>query len=215
VLVPDHEQLTDEEWSTAFSMANFAFVPQIFNPPKSRRNIGRPRQSRKEFIWVREDIVVYIATHLDHNRCLQAAISRLIDAILEKDNLGDYFGVAFSVYHCAIVKVVKDAQTTTYSHTATLQFLPTLPADSPSTPGITALARLGNRIDPALFVRAMAVGGRRWRRGGKRRDKEQNSHKRCTDQKKSVTRMGLTIHKTTALQCYLLNFGEKSLSISS
>jgi hypothetical protein len=126
VLVPDHEQLIDEEWSTAFSMAHLAFVAQIFNGPASG-SIGRPQLStRKKFTWVREDTVVCIATHLDDNRCLQAAMSRLIDAILEKDNPGDYFGVAFSVYHCAILKVVKNAHwhVTTYSHTAALLFLP-------------------------------------------------------------------------------------------
>ncbi|KAG1745726.1 hypothetical protein EDB19DRAFT_1958156 [Suillus lakei] len=73
----------------------------------------------------------------------------------KKDNPGHYFGIAFAVYHCAIVKVVKDAHTITFSHTNALQFIPSFYAHSPSTPGITALARLGYRIDPALFGRAM------------------------------------------------------------
>ncbi|KAG2143669.1 hypothetical protein DEU56DRAFT_791867, partial [Suillus clintonianus] len=38
-----------------------------------------------------------------------------------------------------------------------LQFLRAFSSDSRSTPGITALARIGHRIDPALFVRAMEV----------------------------------------------------------
>ncbi|KAG1857069.1 hypothetical protein F4604DRAFT_1958391 [Suillus subluteus] len=74
-----------------------------------------------------------------------------------KDNPGDYFGIAFSVYHCAVVKVVKDAHTMTFSYTNALQFLPSFYADSPSTPGITALARLGYRNDPALFERAVEL----------------------------------------------------------
>ncbi|KAG0703387.1 hypothetical protein DFH29DRAFT_998535 [Suillus ampliporus] len=161
-LIPNHNQLTDEEWSGACSLASLPFVPQLFDGPYDF--IHHPRLRRKEFTWVRGDTIVLIATHLDDERCLQAAISRLIAAILEqKDVPGDYFGIAFSMYHCAIVKVVNDAQTTTFSHTAVLQFLPSFDAESPSTPGITALARLGYRTDPALFVRAMEAC--RWRPG--------------------------------------------------
>ncbi|KAG0703388.1 hypothetical protein DFH29DRAFT_444726 [Suillus ampliporus] len=84
-------------------------------------------------------------------------MSRLINVILEqnlKDLPGDCFRIAFSVSHCAIVKVVKDTHMTMFSYTTALQFLPSFYAESPSTLGITALARLGYRTDPALFVRA-------------------------------------------------------------
>jgi hypothetical protein len=134
-------------------MANFVFVPQIFDG-----FINHLWLSRKEFIWVREDAVG------NTSRSLHVA---LIDAILEqKNNPGDYFGVAFSVYHCAIVKVVKDACTMTSSHMTTPQFLSLLPTDSPSTPGIIVPARLDYRIDPALFVCAMELcgsGDGKWR----------------------------------------------------
>ncbi|OAX34609.1 hypothetical protein K503DRAFT_724237 [Rhizopogon vinicolor AM-OR11-026] len=154
-LVSHNEQLTDQEWLTACSMANFAFIPQMFDDP-SRFIYLKLR--RKEFTWIREDTVVYIATYLDDERCLLASISRLIHEILEqKDNPGDYFGVAFSIFHCAIVKVFKDMHATTFSHTGALQFLPSFFADSPSTPGITALARLGYRVDPTLFVRVIEI----------------------------------------------------------
>ncbi|KAG2057133.1 hypothetical protein BDR06DRAFT_220014 [Suillus hirtellus] len=154
-LVSDHNQFTDDQWSIACFMASITFVPQIFNEIE---NASHPRLERKEFTWVREDIVVCIATHLDDERCLQASVSRLINAIMEqKDNPGEYFGVAFSVYHCAVVKVVKDGHTMNFSHTSALQFLPSFYAHSPSTPGITALARLGFRIDPALFERVVDI----------------------------------------------------------
>lgn len=154
-LVSDHNQFTDDQWSIACFMASTTFVPQIFNEIK---NASHPRLERKELTWVREDIVVYIATHLDEERRLQASVSRLINAIMEqKDNPGEYFGVAFSVYHCAVVKVVKDAHTMRFSHTSALQFLPSFYAYSPSTPGINALARLGFRIDPALFERVVDI----------------------------------------------------------
>lgn len=155
--ISNHNQLTDEEWLAGCSLVRLAFVPQMFDV---RSMFAHPtkRPSRKEFIWVREDTVICLTSHLDNERCLQASMSRLIKTILEqRDAPGDYFGVAFSVSQCAIVKVVKDAYTTTFSHTTALQFLPSFFSESPSTPGITALARLGYRIDPALFVRVMNV----------------------------------------------------------
>ncbi|KAG1780074.1 hypothetical protein EV702DRAFT_1084599 [Suillus placidus] len=154
-LLNDHNEVTDDQWSIACFMASVTFVPQMFD---DIWRVCHRSLKRKEFTWVREDTVVCITTHLYDERCLQASVSRLINAIIEqKDNHGHYFGIAFSVFHCAIVKVVKNAHTMTFSHTSALQFLPSFHAYSPSTPGITALARLGYRIDPALFRRAMQV----------------------------------------------------------
>ncbi|KAG1898307.1 uncharacterized protein F5891DRAFT_481421 [Suillus fuscotomentosus] len=152
-LLNDHNQITDDQWSIACFMASITFIPQMFDDVQC---ISHPKLKRKEFTWVREDTVVYIATHLYDERCLQASVSRLINVILEQTNhSGHYFGIAFSVFHCAVVKVVKNAHTMSFSHTSALQFLPSFYADSPSTPGITGLARLGYRIDPALFRRAL------------------------------------------------------------
>ncbi|KAG2064507.1 hypothetical protein BDR04DRAFT_1109972 [Suillus decipiens] len=154
-LSSDHNQITDDQWSIACFMASFAFIPQMF---EHYTHVVHPRLNRKEFTWVREDTVVCMATHLYDERCLQASVSRLIDEISKrKDSHGCYFGIAFSVFHCAVVKVVKDAHTTTFSHTSALQFLPSFHAHSPSTPGITALARLGHRVDPALLKRIMDI----------------------------------------------------------
>lgn len=154
--ISNPNQLSDEDWLDVHSLVSLAFVPQMFDAPSMFVHPIEP--SREEFIWAREDIVICLATHLDNERCLQASMSRLIKTILEQqDAPGDYFGVAFSVSHCAIVKVVKDAYTATFSHTTALHFLPSFFSESPSTPGITALARLGYRIDPALFVSVMKV----------------------------------------------------------
>ncbi|KAJ8579629.1 hypothetical protein M405DRAFT_706498, partial [Rhizopogon salebrosus TDB-379] len=193
-LVSSPNQLLDHEWSTACFMANLAFIPQIYFYPPSGPMSNRLQLSRSEFTWVREDTVVCITIHLDDERCLLATISHLIDEILEQkpDNPGDYFGVAFSISHCAIVKVVKDTHATTFSHTGALQFLPSFFADSPSTPGITALARLGYRIDPALFVRAMQAYHRAKPRVSRRkkprvyRRKKPRVKKRQADHKTSL-----------------------------
>ncbi|KAG1737103.1 uncharacterized protein EDB91DRAFT_1337292 [Suillus paluster] len=156
--ISPYNQLPDSGLSVAYAMASFAFLPQIFDSESGFVRHSERLRREKFISWVRKDTIVCITTHLDGERCFQASVSRLINAILEqRDVPGDYFGIAFSIAHCAIVKVAKRAHKTTFSHTPTLQFLPSFYADSPSTPGITALARLGYRIDPALFVRAMDV----------------------------------------------------------
>ncbi|OJA21361.1 hypothetical protein AZE42_10022 [Rhizopogon vesiculosus] len=172
-LVLSPGQLTDNFWLTASSMANITFLPQMFDSEA----IFHPVLTREEFTWVRKDTVLYISTYLDDKRCLQAAMSRLIDEILEEtDSPGDYFGVAFSILHCAIIKVVKDVHTTTFSHTAALEFSPSFYAESPSMPGITALARLGYRIDPKVFVRATQIFRQPEKRKNKRADDEALAH---------------------------------------
>ncbi|KAG2357538.1 hypothetical protein BDR07DRAFT_1297459 [Suillus spraguei] len=154
-LSSDHNQITDNQWSIACFMASFAFIPQMFDDYTC---VMHPRLERREFTWVREDTIVCMVTHLYNERCLQESVSCLIDEISKrKDNPGHYFGIAFSVFHCAVVKVVKDAHTMIFSHMSPLQFLPSFHAHSPSTPGITALARLGHHIDPALLKHAMDI----------------------------------------------------------
>ncbi|KAG1813583.1 uncharacterized protein BJ212DRAFT_1300978 [Suillus subaureus] len=141
-------------------MANVALVPQMFN---NIWHVYHPELKRQEFTWVHEDIVVCIATHLYDERCLQASVSRLINAIMEqKDNPGHCFGITFSVFHCIIVKVIKDTYTVIFSHMSTLQFLPSFFAHSPSMPGITALTHLGYHINHALFKRAVEVCHYAW-----------------------------------------------------
>jgi len=175
-LITGPGQLEDDLRSAASSIANFAFIPQIFD-----QSVVHPElRLGQEFIWVRKDTVLYISTHLHYERCLQAAISRLIDVILEQaeNNIGDFFGIAFSVFHCAIVKVVKNEHTTTFSHTIAFEFLPSFYADSPSTPGITALARLGYRIDPELLERATNIfSGHIW---------TEDSEEECIDDEDSL-----------------------------
>ncbi|KAG1778970.1 hypothetical protein EV702DRAFT_966959 [Suillus placidus] len=188
--ISNHNQLMDHEWLAAYSLVSFAFIPQMFDA--SSVFVHPTQLSRKEFIWVREDTVLCLAAHLDDKRCLQASVSRLIGSILEQqDAPGDYFGIAFSISHCAIVKVVKDAHTTTFSHTAALQYLPSFFAESPSTPGITALARLGYRIDPALFVRAMEIWRGRGRKGTRRVDHKKSFVQGVNDPPPSVNSAAL------------------------
>ncbi|KAG2345233.1 hypothetical protein BDR05DRAFT_946768 [Suillus weaverae] len=101
--ISDHNQLTDDQY-----IVNSMFHDQHCVYSSDIMRACHPELKRQEFTWVREDAIVCIATHLDDERCLQASVSRLVDA--QKD-----------------------------------------------TPGIAALARLGFRIDPALFERVVEI----------------------------------------------------------
>jgi hypothetical protein len=100
-LVSNHDQLMHDGWRTACPVANFAFIPQIFDA----MSISHLPLDRKDFTWIRRDTALCIPIHLDDERCLKTSISHLINAILEqKDDPSDYSGVAFSACHCAVVK---------------------------------------------------------------------------------------------------------------
>jgi hypothetical protein len=66
-----------------------------------------------------------IITHLDDEDNLKASIGDLvhhIDAL--PDKVGTVYGIACSIFHCAIVRVDKDELCTSFAHTPALQFLP-------------------------------------------------------------------------------------------
>jgi hypothetical protein len=74
-------------------------------------------------------------------------VGKLVNEVLQAagEGVDMVYGVAFSIFHCVIISV--DIQSGgRCQHTPALQFIPSWYADSPSTPGIIALARLGFRI---------------------------------------------------------------------
>ncbi|KAH7908359.1 hypothetical protein BJ138DRAFT_1157816 [Hygrophoropsis aurantiaca] len=149
------DQILKYAWKMAFSMVNLPFMVQIFPQPYNEHH------KRMEFIWVRRDIVVHVTTHLDDATALQAAILRIVEVCVKDEENEEkrpdvLFGVAFSVNHCAVVRVSKKNESEiSFQHTPALQFVPSFFADSPSTPGITALARLASRPDPDMMQRAL------------------------------------------------------------
>ncbi|KAH7908358.1 hypothetical protein BJ138DRAFT_361008 [Hygrophoropsis aurantiaca] len=149
------DQIPDDTWKMAFSMVNFSFMVQVF--PQRYVNYHK----RMEFAWVRRDVVAHVTTHLDDAVALQAAILRIVYFCVKDEEIGEMrprvvFGVASSVNHCAIVRVLKaNDGTISFQHTPALQFVPSFFADSPSTPGMTALARLAHRPDPDMVQRAL------------------------------------------------------------
>ncbi|KDQ19299.1 hypothetical protein BOTBODRAFT_126110 [Botryobasidium botryosum FD-172 SS1] len=94
--------------------------------------------------WAQENVYVFVTTHLDDKRNLQAAIADVHAAVMEATNSPDVvYGVVMSILRLAIIRVDKSVAGGAVQHTAALQFLPSFYATTPSTPGITALVRLG------------------------------------------------------------------------
>jgi hypothetical protein len=73
--------------------------------------------------------------------------------------VGTIYGVACSIFHCAIVRLDKVGQQgTSFAHTPALKFLPSFYATEISTPGIEALSRLGCQSSGVEFLTAISEG---------------------------------------------------------
>ncbi|KAH8997929.1 hypothetical protein EDB92DRAFT_2060965 [Lactarius akahatsu] len=145
--VSDHSHLSIQERSLASYLFDIAIDPQIFSAKQTP-------QCESQTQWRRQNLCVHLATHLDDQRNLQAAVGGLVaDAMKCPDNSrGIIYGVAFSIFHCVIVRINTQSGFT-FEHSDALQFLPSFHADTPSTPGITALARLGYNSDVEVISR--------------------------------------------------------------
>ncbi|KII94555.1 hypothetical protein PLICRDRAFT_692919 [Plicaturopsis crispa FD-325 SS-3] len=141
------EELTQDIRDFAVLLPCLALLPSIFPYP----DLKRPENV--DAIWLRRDVVLRVTTHLDDERNMQAGIAALVSAIMSTtEGEGIVYGVVFSIFHCVLVRVDMNAGGS-FDHTPALQFLPSFYAKSPSTPGITALARLGFRYDPDIVER--------------------------------------------------------------
>ncbi|KAG7448537.1 uncharacterized protein BT62DRAFT_1074107 [Guyanagaster necrorhizus] len=96
-------------------------------------------------VWLRENLCVYTWTHLDDEPNLKAAVVTVIECMRSRHRVLDSFGAVFSLYHCVLVRL--EGGTGKVTHTDVLDFLPSWYAYSPSTPGITAVARLCEYLD--------------------------------------------------------------------
>lgn len=139
--VSDHSHLSIRERSLAWYLLDIAIDPQIFSGE-------RVTQCEFQTQWRRQNLCVHLATHLDDPRNMQAAVAGLVADAMKRSDIprGIIYGVAFSIFHCVVVRINTQSGFT-FEHSDALQFLPSFYADSPSTPGITALARLGYHSD--------------------------------------------------------------------
>ncbi|KAA1477256.1 hypothetical protein DENSPDRAFT_875157 [Dentipellis sp. KUC8613] len=121
-------------------------------------DIGDPEKLQ----WPRSNLCALVWTHLDDDHSLRVGVARLAQEVLQAETQdGELLvhGVLISGPHIVIVRIsrgkskIKGAPstsgslTTSCTHTPPLPFLPSWYANSPSTPGLAALARLCARPD--------------------------------------------------------------------
>jgi hypothetical protein len=148
---PDRDHIPQSMLKLALSLVKFAVGPPIYNSLilwlRHRNEINW------DFVWIRKDACLRITTHLDDEDNLRSSIGNLVHHInTTQDKVGTIYGVACSIFHCAIVRVDKDPQGTSFAHTPALQFLPSFYARKMSTPGIEALSRLGCQSSGVEFL---------------------------------------------------------------
>jgi hypothetical protein len=149
--VPDRDHIPQSMLQLALSLVNFAVGPPIPSLPWT------PHGNTCDFVWIRKDVCLRITTHLDDEDNLKASLGDLVHHInITPNKVGTIYGVAFSIFHCAIVRVDKDELGISFAHTPALQFLPSFYARTMYTPGIEALSRLGCQTSGVEFLDAIS-----------------------------------------------------------
>ncbi|KAL0956684.1 hypothetical protein HGRIS_002812 [Hohenbuehelia grisea] len=116
--------------------------------PKPAWQVAKGKATAGDMTWVHPSVCLHIALHLDAEPNLKAAIGELVQFVKEDTVKQDLdrgpvvYGVVTSLFHSALVKI-DISRDYTFHHTPALQLLPSFYATSPSTPGLTALIRLG------------------------------------------------------------------------
>ena len=150
--VPSRSHISECMHKLALSFVNFAVGPPNPSLPCYTSGITW------DFIWIRKDVCLRITTHLDDEENLQASIGDLILHINETHKTGIFYGIACSIFHCAIVRFDVDERGTSFAHTPALQLLPSFYAKKICTSGIEALSRLGCQTNGVEFLNAIAEG---------------------------------------------------------
>ena len=148
--VPDRDHIPQCMVDLAVFLVKYAVGPQIYLLNLYHVWLYEPV---RDFVWIREDLCLRITTHLDDEDNLRASIGDLVHHIdTTPGKVGIIYGVACSIFHCAIVRVDKDEQGTSFAHTPAFQFLPSFYAKTMFTPGIEALSRLGCQSNGVEFL---------------------------------------------------------------
>lgn len=116
---------------------------------------GLPVQTEVEGNWFRDNIYLYLSTNLDDESVLHVSATKVSEEVMrERPNGGIVYGILFSGCHIAIIRIDRTAGGS-LAHTRTFPFMPSAFATSPSTEGITALARLAYLPDPNAVERTL------------------------------------------------------------
>ena len=150
--IPDRVHIPECMLKLALSLVKFAVGPPIYSLDIW---LCYPLicEIDWDFVWIRKDLCLRITTHLNDEDNLRASIGDLVHHInATPDKVGTIYGVACSIFHCAIVRVDKDELGISFAHTPALQFLPSFYARTVFTPGIEALSRLGCQTSGVEFL---------------------------------------------------------------
>ncbi|KAJ7478611.1 hypothetical protein B0H11DRAFT_2028037 [Mycena galericulata] len=144
--LPDRTHISDQMLRVGIGMVQLAVGRMLFGK-KDDPALGDDPQ---EFHWFSPNMCLRITTHLDDERNKKKGILELVDEIASKRQHGSLtYGILFSFFHCVIIQVDEDNG---FKSTAAMQFLPSYYTTSPSTAGITAIARLAYHCLPTGSV---------------------------------------------------------------
>ncbi|KAJ7750127.1 hypothetical protein DFH07DRAFT_828280 [Mycena maculata] len=140
--LPDRTHISGELLSMGIELVRLAFGRMLFGKAVKFNSLNAVSYS-PGFPWLAPDICLRITTHLDDERNVKKNILQLVDEISRHRRPGNLaYGIIFSFFHCLIIQVDEDNR---FKSTAPMQFMPSYHTTSPSTPGITAVARVAYR----------------------------------------------------------------------
>ncbi|CAL1699471.1 unnamed protein product [Somion occarium] len=148
--IPNREAFSVKHLEILRSLIEASLFPSAFAGYEAKDNSDKEMSPSSnanllvDFWWIRRHICVRFTTHLQHESGLRSAIAELATEIFGADAGPQpiVYGVAFSISHIVIARF--DKPTKRLVHTECLPFLPSFYADSPSTPGITAMTYLAS-----------------------------------------------------------------------
>lgn len=150
-LAINRDAISDYTFALALSILDIAVSPMIYIPPSFCKD-DQESKFNGDFVWLRANICIRICTHLVDDQNMQAVIAEIVRFVRHPSQAIKQvaFGIAFSVFHCVIIRFGTDGS---IAHTPVLQFLPSFFALTPSTDGITAISRLCYLPDPDIAVK--------------------------------------------------------------
>lgn len=147
----NRSDLTKSDRALALTIVNMAFpLPPTIHETDETQPLPI---CADDIWWVRDNACVFVTALLDNERNLQSAIMELHSKVQGNPNRPDIvYGVVTSVHHIVIVRLHRSGA---FQHTPALQLVPSFHAVSPSTPGITALARLGRHTQAFAHIASL------------------------------------------------------------
>ncbi|KZO92083.1 hypothetical protein CALVIDRAFT_504841 [Calocera viscosa TUFC12733] len=143
----EREELPPQICNMAYNLLQMVFAPFFI------RSTHRP-SDHLALKWLRGDIFLWFAADLSSPSSQQKAVDASVRELETCPKQGTIFGILFSVLDVVIVRLDTSGDRKMVAHTAAFPFLPDQYAMSPSTSGITAVARLAAQADPTFMLKA-------------------------------------------------------------